>query len=217
MVSVWLFLTHSCSSSVPHDVRIDSKLRSHTWPQKQTQGVRMFHVSDMLHGEGPGPLWRVLPWAPGGRGAISHGRKIEAERRGPWRRRTSPQPPPLGICVRLRKNSSDIWQEVLIAVLVEKRISLLYSSDGEEGTFSLESLTRLTSSVNRHNRGQFHQVSFNLCKGGSAEFCDWLSFFLTSGCNQSRLRYKTNHNLTASPALFANCMFFVFLRWFLTG
>ena len=74
--------------------------------------------------------------------------------------------------------------------------------------FSLESLTRFTSIVNRHNRGQFHKVSFNLFKGGSAEFCDWLSFFVTSGSNQSGLRYKTNHNLTASPTLFADCMVF---------
>lgn len=107
---------------VSHDVRIDSKLRPHTWPQNTTQGVRMFHMPDMLYCQGPGPLWRVLPWAPGGRGAISHGRKIEAERRGPWRRRTSPPPPPLGIRVRLWKSSSDAWQKVLIAVLVDKRI-----------------------------------------------------------------------------------------------
>ena len=41
---------------VSHDVRIDSKLRPHTWPQNTTQGVRMFHVSDMLHCQGPGTL-----------------------------------------------------------------------------------------------------------------------------------------------------------------
>ena len=98
---------------VPHDVRTNSKLRTRTWPQKEAQSLRMLYLSDMLHCEGPGPLWTVLPRAPGRRGTASLGREIEAERRGPWRGCTSPQPPPLGICIRLWEDSSDTWQKVL--------------------------------------------------------------------------------------------------------
>lgn len=102
-----------CLIIVPHDVRTNSKLRTRTWPQKEAQSLRMLYLSDMLHCEGPGPLWTVLPRAPGRRGTASLGREIEAERRGPWRGCTSPQPPPLGICVRLWEDSSDTWQKVL--------------------------------------------------------------------------------------------------------